>query len=118
MSTTVSEVKTTQAPPAPATPQNRRAEPEPGTRWRGVTRPYSEEDVQARGYKERGMPAYADLQEAEFAAEACGYTAIRHQREVGTGYFDEVSMVISGGESSTTALHGSTEAEQSDQFED
>ncbi|MBV9490331.1 MAG: isocitrate lyase, partial [Verrucomicrobia bacterium] len=66
----------------------------------------------ARDYKERGMSAYADLQEAEFAAETYGYTATRHQREVGTGYFDEVSMVISGGESSTTALHGSTEAEQ------
>ena len=66
----------------------------------------------ARGYKERGMSAYAELQEAEFAAEAHGYTATRHQREVGTGYFDEVSFVISGGESSTTALHGSTEAAQ------
>ena len=71
----------------------------------------------ARGYKERGMSAYADLQEGEFAAEACGYTATRHQREVGTGYFDEVSMVISGGESSTTALHGSTEDEQFDQYD-
>jgi len=66
----------------------------------------------ARGYKERGMSAYAELQEAEFAAEADGYTAIRHQREVGTAYFDEVSQVISEGESSTTALHGSTESEQ------
>jgi isocitrate lyase len=66
----------------------------------------------ARGYNERGMSAYAELQEAEFAAEADGYTATRHQREVGTGYFDEVSLAISGGESSTTALHGSTEAEQ------
>ena len=66
----------------------------------------------ARGYKERGMSAYAELQEAEFGAEADGYGAIRHQREVGTGYFDEVSQVISGGESSTTALHGSTETEQ------
>jgi isocitrate lyase len=66
----------------------------------------------ARGYQERGMSAYAELQEAEFAAEAHGYTAIRHQREVGTGYFDEVSQVISEGESSTTALHGSTESEQ------
>jgi isocitrate lyase len=72
----------------------------------------------ARGYKERGMSAYADLQEGEFAAEARGYTATRHQREVGTGYFDEVSMVISGGESSTTALHGSTEDEQFDQYDD
>ena len=58
------------------------------------------------------MSAYAELQEAEFAAEAYGYTAIRHQREVGTGYFDEVSQVISEGELSTTALQGSTEIEQ------
>ena len=66
----------------------------------------------AKGYKERGMAAYSELQEAEFAAEQDGYTATRHQREVGTGYFDEVSLVISGGTSSTTALSGSTEAEQ------
>lgn len=66
----------------------------------------------AKGYKERGMSAYSELQEAEFAAEQAGYTATRHQREVGTGYFDEVSLVISGGTSSTTALSGSTEAEQ------
>lgn len=66
----------------------------------------------ARGYKERGMAAYSELQQAEFASEQHGYTATRHQREVGTGYFDEVSMVISGGTSSTTALKGSTEAEQ------
>jgi isocitrate lyase len=66
----------------------------------------------AKDYSIRGMAAYADLQEAEFAAEVDGYTAVRHQREVGTGYFDEVSMVISGGSSSTTALAGSTEAEQ------
>lgn len=66
----------------------------------------------AKGYKERGMSAYSELQEAEFAAEKDGYTATRHQREVGTGYFDEVSLVISGGTSSTTALSGSTEAEQ------
>jgi isocitrate lyase len=66
----------------------------------------------ARSYKERGMSAYAELQEAEFATEADGYTATRHQREVGTAYFDEVSQVISEGDSSTTALHGSTEAEQ------
>ena len=68
----------------------------------------------ARGYHERGMSAYAELQEAEFSAEAHGYTATRHQREVGTGYFDEVSMVISAGQSSTTALHGSTETDQFD----
>jgi isocitrate lyase len=72
----------------------------------------------AKGYKEHGMSAYADLQQEEFAAEANGYTATRHQREVGTSYFDEVSMVISGGESSTTALHGSTELEQFEQSED
>ncbi|WP_129672589.1 isocitrate lyase [Candidatus Chloroploca sp. Khr17] len=66
----------------------------------------------AHGYKDRGMAAYSELQQAEFAAEDQGYTATRHQREVGTGYFDEVSMVISGGTSSTTALAGSTEAEQ------
>ncbi len=66
----------------------------------------------ARGYKERGMAAYSELQEAEFAVEAAGYTATKHQREVGTGYFDDVAQVIAGGESSTTALHGSTEREQ------
>jgi isocitrate lyase len=72
----------------------------------------------ARGYREHGMSAYADLQQAEFAAEAAGYTATRHQREVGTSYFDEVSLVITGGESSTTALHGSTELEQFERDED
>jgi isocitrate lyase len=66
----------------------------------------------ARGYRDNGMAAYAELQEAEFAAEAEGYTATKHQREVGTGYFDEVAQLIAGGESSTTALHGSTEQEQ------
>src|SRR6516165_942375 len=66
----------------------------------------------ARSYKQSGMSAYAELQEAEFAAEPYGYTAARHQREVGTGYFDEISQVISEGDSSTTALHGSTETEQ------
>ena len=66
----------------------------------------------ARGYKERGMAAYSELQQAEFASEQHGYTATRHQREVGTGYFDDVSMVISGGTSSTTALKGSTEEAQ------
>ena len=66
----------------------------------------------ARGYGERGMAAYSELQEAEFAAEPVGYTAIKHQHEVGTGYFDDVAQVISGGESSTTALSGSTEKEQ------
>lgn len=66
----------------------------------------------ARGYEKRGMSAYAELQEAEFSAEAHGYTATKHQREVGTGYFDEVSLVLSSRESSTTALHGSTETTQ------
>ena len=66
----------------------------------------------ARGYKDRGMAAYSELQEAEFASEQNGYTATRHQREVGTGYFDQVSMIISGGTSSTTALKGSTEEQQ------
>ncbi|WP_163145156.1 isocitrate lyase [Bacillus sp. 22-7] len=66
----------------------------------------------ARGYKDRGMAAYSELQQAEFASETHGYTATRHQREVGTGYFDQVSMVITGGTSSTTALKGSTEEDQ------
>jgi isocitrate lyase len=66
----------------------------------------------ARGYRERGMAAYAELQQAEFAAEADGYTATRHQREVGVSYFDAVAMAVSGGKSSTTAFAGSTEADQ------
>ncbi|WYS05366.1 isocitrate lyase [Bacillus sp. FSL R5-0394] len=66
----------------------------------------------SRQYKDRGMAAYSDLQQAEFASEAHGYTATRHQREVGTSYFDEVAQVVTGGTSSTTALKGSTEAEQ------
>ncbi|WP_230129937.1 isocitrate lyase [Bacillus sp. CECT 9360] len=66
----------------------------------------------ARKYKDHGMAAYSELQQAEFASEEFGYTATRHQREVGTGYFDEVAQVITGGTSSTTALKGSTEAEQ------
>ena len=66
----------------------------------------------ARGYKARGMAAYSELQQAEFASEAAGYTATRHQREVGTGYFDAVSQAITGGTSSTTALSASTEAAQ------
>ncbi|MFD2088138.1 MULTISPECIES: isocitrate lyase [Brevibacillus] len=66
----------------------------------------------ARGYRDRGMAAYSELQQAEFSSEVHGYTATRHQREVGTGYFDEVAQVISGGNSSTTALSGSTEEEQ------
>jgi isocitrate lyase len=66
----------------------------------------------ARGYAQEGMPAYVELQEREFAMEAEGYTATRHQAEVGTGYFDRVSTVISGGSSSTLALKGSTEEAQ------
>ena len=66
----------------------------------------------AHGYRDRGMAAYSELQEAEFAAEADGYSATKHQREVGTGYFDDVARVIAGGESSTAALRGSTEEEQ------
>ena len=69
----------------------------------------------ARGYAESGMTAYVKLQEAEFAAEADGYTATRHQAEVGTGYFDRVSQVISGGNASTLALKGSTEEAQFDE---
>src|SRR5437016_9656303 len=66
----------------------------------------------ALGYRNQGMTAYSRLQEAEFALEEYGYTATRHQREVGTSYFDEVAQAISGGDSSTTALAGSTEVEQ------
>jgi isocitrate lyase len=66
----------------------------------------------ANEYKEGGMAAYSKLQTAEFAAEKDGYTATKHQREVGTGYFDHVAEVIGGGKSSTLALQGSTEAEQ------
>src|SRR5215472_13782730 len=66
----------------------------------------------ALGYKDRGMAAYSELQQAEFASEADGYSATRHQREVGTGYFDEVAQAIAGGQSSTTALADSTEAAQ------
>ncbi|HLR79311.1 MAG TPA: isocitrate lyase [Bacillota bacterium] len=66
----------------------------------------------ARKYKDHGMAAYSELQQKEFASEKHGYSATRHQREVGTGYFDEVSQVISGGTSSTVALKGSTEEAQ------
>ena len=66
----------------------------------------------ARQYREEGMTAYSRMQQDEFAAEKFGYTATKHQREVGTGYFDEVAKVISAGESSTVALEGSTEAAQ------
>jgi isocitrate lyase len=66
----------------------------------------------ARGYRDRGMAAYSELQQGEFAAEKHGYTATRHQREVGVGYFDAVATAVSGGASSTLALEGSTEAAQ------
>jgi len=66
----------------------------------------------ARGYAERGMGAYSELQQAEFAAEEHGFTAVRHQREVGVSYFDAVAMAASGGKASTTAWAHSTEAAQ------
>lgn len=66
----------------------------------------------AHAYKTEGMAAYSRLQQAEFVSEAKGYTATKHQREVGTGYFDEVSQIVSGGMSSTTAMKGSTEVAQ------
>ena len=66
----------------------------------------------ASGYRDQGMSAYSELQQAEFASEKDGYTATRHQREVGTGYFDLVAQAVSGGEASTTALAESTEADQ------
>jgi isocitrate lyase len=66
----------------------------------------------AHDYRERGMAAYADLQAEEFAGERNGYTATRHQREVGTGYFDQVMQVVSSGQASTLALEGSTESAQ------
>ena len=66
----------------------------------------------ASGYRDEGMAAYSRLQQAEFASEAAGYTATRHQREVGTGYFDKVALTLSAGASSTTALGESTEAAQ------
>jgi isocitrate lyase len=68
----------------------------------------------AHGYARRNMSAFVELQEAEFAAADKGFTAVRHQREVGTGYFDSVTQAIQGGHSSTTALAGSTETEQFD----
>jgi isocitrate lyase len=66
----------------------------------------------ARGYKESQMSAYVELQQREFAAESSGYTATKHQREVGAGYFDDVTQVINAGTSSITALKGSTEEAQ------
>ncbi|MGH8691167.1 MAG: isocitrate lyase [Burkholderiales bacterium] len=66
----------------------------------------------AHGYAREGMSAFVELQQKEFAAAAQGFTAVKHQREVGTGYFDEITQVVTGGKSSTTALHGSTEDAQ------
>jgi isocitrate lyase len=66
----------------------------------------------AHGYARSNMSAFVELQEREFAAASKGFTAVKHQREVGTGYFDAVTQAIQGGQSSTTALHGSTEDEQ------
>jgi isocitrate lyase len=66
----------------------------------------------ARGYRESQMSAYVALQQAEFAAEAHGYTATKHQREVGAGYFDDVTQTVTAGTSSITAMHGSTEEAQ------
>ncbi len=66
----------------------------------------------ARGYAQSGMTAYSKLQQEEFAAQEFGYRAVTHQRFVGTGFFDEIAQIVSGGKSSTTALEGSTEAEQ------
>ena len=66
----------------------------------------------ASNYRDRGMSAYSELQQAEFASESAGYTATRHQREVGTGYFDAIATAISAGQASTVALSESTEAAQ------
>ncbi|HEX9816041.1 MAG TPA: hypothetical protein VGB18_03585, partial [Candidatus Thermoplasmatota archaeon] len=66
----------------------------------------------AKGYVKEGMTAYVRLQDKEFDMEPLGYTAVRHQREAGTGYFDEVAKVIGGSDASTLALRGSTEEEQ------
>jgi len=72
----------------------------------------------ARGYRERGMSAYVEIQEDEFKLEEQGFTAHKHQREVGASYFDKISTMVAGGESSTTALKGSTEEEQFEGFDD
>ena len=66
----------------------------------------------AHGYARSGMSAFVELQQKEFAAAEQGFTAVKHQREVGTGYFDEITQVVTAGKASTTALHGSTEDEQ------
>ncbi len=66
----------------------------------------------AHGYARNNMTAFVELQQKEFAAAERGFTAVKHQREVGTSYFDEITQVVSAGKASTTALHGSTEDEQ------
>ena len=66
----------------------------------------------ARGYRDTQMSAYVALQEAEFASEPDGYTATKHQREVGAGYFDDVTQTVTAGQSSVTAMKGSTEESQ------
>jgi isocitrate lyase len=66
----------------------------------------------AHGYAREHMSAFVELQQKEFAAAEKGFTAVKHQREVGTGYFDDITQVVTGGKASTTALHGSTEDEQ------
>lgn len=66
----------------------------------------------SRQYRDQGMTAYVDLQRKEFQTEKEGYTAIKHQKEVGTGYFDQILMAVTGGEASTAATKGSTEEEQ------
>ncbi len=68
----------------------------------------------SRAYRENGMYAYSEMQEREFARQADGFRAVKHQAFVGTQYFDEVQTVISGGAASTTAMSGSTETEQFD----
>lgn len=66
----------------------------------------------AKAYRQHGMAGYSELQQAEFAVESEGYTATRHQREVGTSYFDAVADTAAGGQSSTTAMAGSRETAQ------
>ena len=90
------------------TPMERQIDEESGKLIGEVSRM----SVLASGYRDRGMGAYSELQQAEFAAEVDGYTATRHQREVGTGYFDAVSLAITAGRASTTAMAESTETEQ------
>lgn len=82
-------------------------------RWAGITRPYTAADVvRLRGSVRVEQPAYVRLQEREFELEPEGYTATRHPREVGAGYFDEVLMAVTGGAASTGALQGSTKQAQ------